>query len=586
MNPTPTRNAALPYRRGGFACLTDALDYAARGETGVNFFDARGRLTAVAPWADVQPQAQVFARRLIGAGFAAGDRLLLTADTWPGFLTAFFGCQYAGLLPVPVSLPAGLGARDAYIAQLRRQLDASGAVAALAIDPLAGYLATAAEGTAARLVGPMAAFEALPEKAVDLRPLGPGQRCYLQFSSGSTRFPLGVDICQDQLMANVDGTLSEHGIDLRAEDHPVSWLPWYHDMGLVGFLLAAMCGQRAIDVMSSSDFARRPLQWLALISQRGGTVTYSPSFGYDLTARRAQTQAASGLDLSSLRLAGIGGDMIQAPVLRRFSDTFGPAGFDARAFLPCYGMAEVCVALTFTRLSSGFAVDSVDRAQLTEAQRAQPASGANSRELVVCGRPLPGHPVEIRDAAGQVLGERRVGRIFARGPSIMPGYFGEPEASAEVLRDGWLDTGDLGYWRDGEIVVTGRAKDLIIVNGRNIWPQDIEWAVETIAPLRRGDACAFSLPDDDGAERVVVVVQAWPMDADERAALRASIAQMVKETVGVDGIVELILPSVGLPMTSSGKLSRSRARANWLAGQYVNGGGRRTGAAPAGGGAA
>lgn len=572
MTPTPTRNTALPYRRGGFGCLTEALDYAARGETGVNFFDARGRLTAVAPWIDVRGQAQVFARRLIGAGFAVGDRLLITAETWPGFLTAFFGAQYAGLLPVPVALPAGLGARDAYIAQLRRQLSASGAVAALAVDSLANYLAAAAKDTSVRLVGPMAAFEALPEAAVDLRSLGPGQRCYLQFSSGSTRFPLGVDLQQDQLMANIDGTLSEHGIDLRAEDHPVTWLPWYHDMGLVGFMLAAMCGQRSIDAMSPSDFARRPLQWLNLISQRRGTVTYSPSFGYDLTARRAQTQSLPDLDLSSLRLAGIGGDMIQAPVLRRFIETFAPAGFDPRAFLPCYGMAEVCVALSFTRLASGFSVDSVDRPQLVDRHVAAPSSDANSREFVVCGRPLPGHPVEIRDEAGRVLGERRVGRIFVRGPSVMSGYFGEPEASAEVLKEGWLDTGDLGYWRDGEIVVTGRAKDLIIVNGRNIWPQDIEWAVETIVPLRRGDACAFALQDDDGTERIVVVVQAWPMEPDARTTLRAAIAQMVKETVGVDGTVELILPSVGLPLTSSGKLSRSRARANWLAGMYENGG--------------
>jgi fatty-acyl-CoA synthase len=326
--------------------------------------------------------------------------------------------------------------------------------------------------------------------------------------------------------------------------------------------------------MSSSDFARRPLQWLSLASRRRATVTYSPSFGYDLTARRAQTQSLDGLDLSSLRIAGIGGDMIQAPVLRRFIETFAPAGFDGRAFLPCYGMAEVCVALSFPRKGHGFSVDTVDRGDLVERQTATPAAGVNTREFVVCGTPLPGHPVEIRDEVGAPLGERRVGRIFARGPSVMPGYFGEPDASAAVLKDGWLDTGDLGYWCDGEIVVTGRAKDLIIVNGRNIWPQDIEWAIEAVPPLRRGDACAFSLQGDDGTEQVVVVVQAWPVDPARRQSLRDAIAQTVKETVGVDCTVDLILPSVGLPLTSSGKLSRSRARANWLAGHYADGGRR------------
>ena len=400
MTPTPTRNAALPFRRGGFGCLIEALDYAARGAPGVNFFDARGRQTAVQPWREAQAQAHVFARRLIGAGFAQGDRLLITAETWPGFITAFFGAQYAGLLPVPVSLPAGLGARDAYIDQLRRQLTASGAVAALSVDSLAGYLTSAAEGTAVRLVGPMAVFDAVPEKAVDLRPLGPGQQCYLQFSSGSTRFPLGVDIRQDQLMANIDASLSPQGIDLRADDHGVSWLPWYHDMGLIGFLLAALCGQRSVDVMSASDFARRPLQWLTLIAQRRGTITYSPSFGYDLAARRAQTQSLEGLDLSSLRVAGIGGDMIQSPVLRRFIETFAPAGFNRSAFLPCYGMAEMCVALSFSTIDRGFTVDTVDRDSLVDQQVAAPATGANAREFVVCGQPLPGHAVEIRDAAG------------------------------------------------------------------------------------------------------------------------------------------------------------------------------------------
>ncbi|QQS11444.1 MAG: fatty acyl-AMP ligase [Rhodospirillales bacterium] len=567
MEPTPTRNTSLPFRRGGFGCLVEALDYAARGDTGVSFFDARGRLTAPLPWREVRARAQVFARRLIGADFARGERFLIIADTWPGFPVAFFGAQYAGLLPVPVSLPAGLGAKDAYIDQLRRQLAASGAAAALAPDELAGYLAVAAADGPARLHGPMSAFEALPEAAAGLRPLGPGERCYLQFSSGSTRFPLGVDIRQDQLMANIDAMLGPGGLDTRADDHAVGWLPWYHDMGLIGFLLSALCGQNGVDVMAPRDFARRPLTWVSLMSQRGATVTYSPSFGYDLAARRLQARSLDGLDLSRLRVAGIGGDMIQAPVLRRFAEAFAPVGFDPNAFLPSYGMAEMCLGLSFAPVGAGFSVDHVARARLAS-HVAEPAAGPEAREFVVCGRPLPGHIVEIRDPHGAVVGAGGVGRIFVRGPSVMPGYFGAPEASAEALRDGWLDTGDLGYWRDGQLVVTGRAKDLIIVNGRNIWPQDIEWAVEALPKLRRGDACAFSIDGDDGAEKVVVLVQSRPVDPEERAALEGAVAQVVKETTGVDGVIDLVSPSVGLPLTSSGKLSRSRAKADWLAGAY------------------
>lgn len=580
MTATATTNATLPFRHSGFASVPEMLDYAARGETGVNFFDPRGRLTASLTWSQVRERAQVFARRMIGAGFARGERLLITADTWPGFMVAFFGAQYAGLLPVPVSLPAGLGGRDAYLEQLRRQLSASGAAAALATDELAGYLASAAEGSAARLVGPMSAFEALPEKAVDLRPWGAGERCYLQFSSGSTRFPLGVDIRQDALMANIAGMTGEAGLAVTPHDHVTSWLPLYHDMGLIGFMLGPLAVQRSVDYLSSRDFARRPLQWLSLISQRRASITYSPSFGYDLTTRRAQTQSIDGLDLSCVRVAGIGGDMIQPNVLRRFAERFGPAGFDARAYTPSYGMAEVCLALSFVKRGNGFRVDDVDRERLSEERVALPvAASESSREFVLCGLPMPGHVAEIRDEAGKVLPERRIGRIFAKGPSIMAGYFEAPEATTEALRDGWLDTGDLGYWLDGQLVVTGRAKDLIIVNGRNIWPQDIEWSVETLPQLRRGDVCAFSVEADDGAESIVVVVNAWPMKAEARDELNGAVQQVVKETVGVDCVVQLLSPSVGLPMTSSGKLSRSRARARYLAGDYANGGRRPVSAA-------
>ena len=315
-----------------------------------------------------------------------------------------------------------------------------------------------------------------------------GERCYVQFSSGSTRRPLGVDIRQDQLMANIDGSLASQQID--ADDSGVSWLPLYHDMGLIGFVLAPMCAQRSVDLMPPRDFARRPLQWLSLISRRRATITYSPSFGYELVARRAQAQMPGGLDLSCLKLAGVGADMIRPAALRRFADTFASLGFDDRAFMPSYGLAEVCVGLSFGRRLAGLRTD-----------RRGP------REFVLCGRVMAGHRVEIRDGSGGPLGEREIGRLFVQGRSVMPGYFGEVEESARVLADGWLDTGDLGYWCGGELAITGRAKDLIIVNGRNIWPQDIEWAVEALSGVRRGDACAFSTDSDDG-EQVVVLVQA------------------------------------------------------------------------------
>jgi fatty-acyl-CoA synthase len=554
LGPTPTVNLHLPFQRGGFSSLCEALDYAAEGETGLNFFDARGRLLDVLPYRRLQREAYAFARRLIGAGFARGERIVLIAETCADFVVAFFGAQYAGVVPVPVATPIGMGAKDGYIDQLRRQIDTAGATAVLAPPELVAFARAAAENTTAFLVGAMADFEALPIADAGLRPFEPGEACYVQFSSGSTRAPQGVDIRQDQLMANIDGSLAAQA--LCETDAGVSWLPLYHDMGLIGFVLAPMCAQRSVDLMAPHEFARRPMTWLSLIARRRATITFSPSFGYDLAVRRARTAGDLDLDLSSLRLAGIGADMIQPAVLGRFAEFFAPHGFDRRAFMPSYGMAELCVGLSFAPLLGGMKVDSF----------ACPDTG-RPRDFVVCGKVMEGHQVEIRDGAGAAFGERQVGRLFVRGPSVMTGYFRRPVHAADPIRDGWLDTGDLGYWCDGELVITGRAKDLIIVNGRNVWPQDIEWAVETLASVRRGDCCAFSVEAGE-SEKVVVLVETSPAPSEQRTALEGEIRQAVKQAVGLDGEIVFIARRPGLPRTSSGKLARLKARAQYMAGAF------------------
>ncbi|WP_395709098.1 fatty acyl-AMP ligase [Reyranella sp.] len=574
MNPLPTRNSRIALRRADFRSVPEMLDYAATGETGITFYSVRGEIISSLSWREARERAHVVARRLIGAGFAPGERLLITADTWPGFFDLFFGAQYAGLLPVPVSIPIGIGGKDAYLDQLRRQLVASGAVVAFGIDDLTGFLADAAgDVPAVRLHGGLAALEALPEKPVDLRPLGPADLCYLQFSSGSTRHPHGVQITQRALMANLAGMTGPAGLDVVAGDRAVSWLPLYHDMGLIGFLMAPLSSQLSLDYLTPRDFARRPMQWLSIIARNRGTISYSPSFGYDLATRRAARQVPADLDLASWRHAGIGGDMIRPDVLERFAATFESAGFSRKAFIPSYGMAEVCLAITFSPGGTGVRIDTVDRTALAEAQRAVPVAGPTddrrSRRFVVCGKVLPGHRLEVRGETGTVLGEREVGRIFAQGPSIMPGYYGEPDATREVLSaDGWLDTGDLGYRLGDEVVVTGRAKDLIIVNGRNVWPQDIEWALEARGVVKNDDAAAFSIETQDG-ERVVVAVLARVAGEEGRQALARDVAGAVREMIAVDCDVALVPPSLGLPTTSSGKLSRTRAKANYLAGVYA-----------------
>lgn len=395
----------------------------------------------------------------------------------------------------------------------------------------------------------------------------PEDTAYLQFSSGSTHFPKGVVIRQQALMANVAGILTQ-GMEIGAQDRAVSWLPLYHDMGLVGFLLSPIAGQTSVDFLATQDFARRPGLWLSLLSLNRGTVSYSPSFGYDLCVRRQRTIKPENLDLSAWRVAGIGGDMIRPAILGQFAETFASCGFSDRAFLPSYGMAEATLAISFAPVGQGVQTETIDLDRLERDGIIAPPGTpeGRTRTVVRCGLPLRGHTVEIRGSDGSVLGDRQVGRIFVRGPSIMQAYKGRPAETRESLsEDGWLETGDLGYCVGETIVITGRAKDLIIINGRNIWPQDLEWTVErTVVQVRTGDCAAFSV-EENGGEVLVVAVEA-------RGVADAAAAKLLKEAVqgtlmshhGLNSRVVLVAPG-SLPYTSSGKLSRAKARQNYLA---------------------
>jgi fatty-acyl-CoA synthase len=571
LTATPTTSASLALRRADFETLWEGLDYAARGDAGFNFFTARGELKQVLSYREFRARACDLAQRLVALGLARGDRMVLIADTVPDFCTAFMATQYAGLVPVPVAIPTSLGGRAAYVEQLRHQIEGCGARLAWAPDDLLPFLRDAAAGLSLEMVGGSADFAALSTGGADLKPFAKDEPSYLQYSSGSTRFPKGIDIPQPVLMANAFG-IGNHGLQVREGDRCASWLPFYHDMGLVGFMLSPMLNQLSVDYLATRDFARRSLTWLNLISQYRGTLAYSPSFGYDLCVRRLRDGTEFKGDLSSWRAAGIGGDMVQPAVLKRFADAFGPFGFRETAFCPSYGMAETTLAMSFAPLEEMYTLDHVSRAAL-ERDRAEPApAGPEARGFIACGPALPGHELQVRDAAGTPLPERRVGRVFFRGPSVMRGYFNQPELTREALSpDGWLDTGDLGYLLNGQIVITGRAKDLIILNGRNIWPQDLEWAAEDgVAELRRGDVAAISVedPDEEDAERIIVLVQCRTSEAEARARLAREVAAVLQKSMAVEATVVLVPPH-GLPQTSSGKLSRVKAKANFLGGAYA-----------------
>jgi fatty-acyl-CoA synthase len=544
--------------------LTEALDYAATSGAGFNFYSGRGELLAVLPYRDLKDQAQSLARRMIRAGLHRGERVAIVAESTADFVRTFWASQYAGLIPVPLPTPAAFAGRVNYIDHIHPMMEAARPLAVIAPKVFLESARQAAAGLDVELVGTAEDLDQIPEAGADLPAAEADDVCYLQFSSGSTRAPTGVAVTHRALLANARG-ISRDALGITATDRCTSWLPFYHDMGLVGFFLMPLTSQLSVDYLAPDEFARRPLIWPTLISRNGSTLSFSPSFGYDLSARRAMNADLGRLDLSRWRVAGIGGDQIRHGILARFADTFGRCGFRKEAFVASYGMAEATLGMSFAPLDRGIEVDRVDLGRLRREGRAVPADGENVRDLVICGEPLPNHELQVRDAGGSVVAERHVGHIMFRGPSVMTEYFRRSEETARVLSaDGWLDTGDMGYRVGNSIVVAGRSKDLIIVNGRNVWPEDLEMALENhIDGVRRGDAVAFSIDGGD-AERVVILLQCRTSDPAMREALRASVASVILETAGLNCSVALVSHNA-LPRTSSGKMSRTKARDMYLA---------------------
>ncbi|MBS1093682.1 fatty acyl-AMP ligase [Gluconobacter wancherniae] len=568
--PTPSRSG-LVRRYGDFPSFAAALDYAAQGESGFNIYSGRGQLLEALPYRVLREQAQGMARRLLGLGLTQGDRVAIVAESDGDFARIFFGCQYAGLVPAPLPLPVAFGGREGYVATLRGMISSAGARAVVVPDVIGSWTADIVDGLDLVFGGSPADLSRHAEADVQLPEIHAEDLSYLQFSSGSTRFPMGVSVTQAAGMANAraiarDG-LKVHPASDSRDDRCVSWLPLYHDMGLVGFFLTPLTCQLSVDLLPTREFARRPHVWLDLISRNRGTIAYSPSFGYELCSRRG---AQSDIDLSCWRIAGIGGDMIRHHILEGFAERLAANGFDSRAFVASYGMAEATLAISFAPLDTGIETDTIDLRHLEKNGFAEPSNDPSHslRTFVLCGAALPEHQIEVRDPDGNVLSDRHVGTVFVRGPSLMVGYFGRPEETAAVLdNDGWLNTGDLGYILRGQVVVTGRAKDLIIINGRNIWPQDLEWSAESeVSTLRSRDVAVFSVENETG-ENIVALVQCRATEEDGRQKLRDDVTSLFRRLHGVEVSVVLVPPRT-LPQTSSGKLTRARAKAMLLSGQF------------------
>ena len=564
LTPTPN-DCDLPRIRSEFATFNDAIDYAARSEKGLNFHDARGNLERVYPYSRLREDALEGARRLIAMGIGKDDRVALVAETSPEFTAAFCACIYAGAWPVPLPLPTTFGGKDSYVDQLAVQLSSSDPKILLYPDEIS-EMAKAAADHQGCMGESWSEFAAREAAECELPQAKPDDISYLQYSSGSTRFPTGVAVTHKALLHNLRG----HAVSMKIgeNDRGVSWLPLYHDMGLVGCFLSMIGNQVSCDYLRTEHFARRPLAWLDMITRNpGNSMSYSPTFGYDICARRisSQSHVDERFDLSRWRLAGNGADMIRPDVMQSFLNAFAPAGFSASAFTPSYGLAEATLAVTVMPPGEGIRVELVEEDRLSGAGR-DLSRPARYRAIVNCGKPMPGIDVEIRDADDEPRGDHQIGKVWCRGDSVMHSYFRNEEATRECLVDGWLDTGDMGYMADGYLFIVGRAKDMIIINGKNHWPQDIEWAVEQLPGFNHGDIAAFSVETENGEEAPAVLVHCRVSDAEERVKLKNQIADKVRGVTGMNCVVELIPPR-SLPRTSSGKLSRAKAKKQYLSGE-------------------
>ena len=518
-------------------------------------------------YAALDARAREIAVGLLAHDVVPGDCVALMLPTGGDYLASFYGVLLAGAVPVPIYPPV----RPSQLADhLRRHaaILANARCVALvtvaAAKPVARLLrATAAELRAVATVDDLAgiggALPGLATRGDDL--------AFLQYTSGSTGTPKGVELTHANLLANIRAM--GRAIDVTPDDVFVSWLPLYHDMGLIGAWLGSLYHAVPLVLMSPLQFLARPSRWLRAISEHRGTLSAGPNFAYELCLNKLPESSLAGLDLSSWRWAFNGAEPVSATTLRGFAERFAACGFRAEALAPVYGLAECALGLGFPPPGRGVRVDRVDRAAFARSGRAVPAGDDDPQplEVVACGRPLPGYQVRILDDDGRELPDREAGRLQFSGPSATRGYHRNPEATAALLDGEWRETGDLAYVADGEIYITGRVKDLIIRGGRNIYPQEVEAAVGALDGIRTGCVAVFGTTDrSSGTERLVVLAETRVGDAGARAALERAIQQAVVEQLGAPAEEVVLAPAHAVLKTSSGKIRRGAMRELYLRG--------------------
>jgi fatty-acyl-CoA synthase len=510
-------------------------------------------------WVRLHADARGMAAALQARGVGPGVHVGLLGPTSRGLVTAIQAVFLAGGTVVALPLPMRLGSIEEFVEQTRRRIANADAALVVVDDDLAPFLDPPPEQAALVLLDALVAEGARLGADAWIRPPDdPDRLAILQFTSGSTAAPKGVMLPDRCVGANIDAIVA--GARITHADRAVSWLPLYHDMGLIGLLLAPMLQGFELVLGAPQDFLARPACWLEWISEFRGTITAGPNFSYALAARALRR--AGELDLSSWRLALNGAETVDPNAVEAFCAAAAPFGFDAHAAYPVFGMAEATLAVTFPAVGEGMAVDAVDRHVLEHDRRAvAPAPGATPasvRRLAKLGRPLQGFELRIVDpATGAVRREREVGELELRSPSVTPGYYRNAEATAATFDDGWLRTGDLAYLVDGELVVCGRKKDVIIVGGRNVFPEDVERAAAAVEGVRAGNVIAFGSDRKRGRESIVVVAETRTDDPHE---VHDSVVTKVCDAVGVPPVEVVLVRPGTLPKTSSGKLQRSLCR--------------------------
>jgi fatty-acyl-CoA synthase len=516
-------------------------------------------------------RAERRAAALHARGLRKGDRLAIVVPDPDEFVLSFLGAIMGGIVPVPIYPQLSFKNVDSYHETVTHIANASGASMLLTtattkpfVDPVLPRVASMKSILTVDEIGQE------DHGKIDVA-IDPEDLAFLQFTSGSTSRPKGVVVTHRNLAWNSECFMI-HGLEKDSSfDKGVSWLPLFHDMGLIGFVIGPLFTNIPVVFMPTASFVRNPRIWLDKIHQHRGTITYAPNFAYALVTKRVKEKDLGDLDLSCLRRAGCGAEPIQSKTLREFADKLRPAKFDPRAFLPSYGMAEATLAITFVPAFSGVRTDLVSKEGL-EKGIAESRDDAPSQDLVNCGHAFPEHEIAIVDEAGKRLPDRQVGQIVTRGPSISKGYYLEPELTKESFKplagdteanaETWLYTGDLGYLIDGEVFICGRLKDMIIVRGRNFYPSDIEWLVSELPGVRRGNVVAFSA-DIDGEEQLVVAAEGLSSEAE---ALKATIAQRIVADFALTPHEVIVVPQGTLPRTSSGKPQRRKTRQLYLEG--------------------